>query len=77
MLRLARKLRYCERFFLHEPIAVAKVYLMHPAATARRYLHARLDALQYELTLCRSPRALRSIEGAIAATKCWLEAVGQ
>lgn len=47
------------------------------AATTRHYLHARLDALQYELTVCSSPRALRSLEGAIRATKAWLEAVGQ
>ena len=39
---------------------------------AREMLHARMDALQVELTICRSPRQLRMLEGALAATRVWL-----
>ncbi len=41
----------------------------------RVYLHARLDALQFELTECRSTRQLRVLEGAIFMTRAWLTAV--
>ena len=44
---------------------------------AREILHARMDALQLELTICRNPRQLRLIEGALAATREWLLRIGQ
>ena len=52
-------------------ILVLMTHLAH-AGALQGVLHSRLTELQYELTICRSPRQLRLIEGAIRSTRLLL-----